>query len=114
MRRSLRAASVGRACSDSDERDAIPTIRRRRRPPGRSDVAASPVTGVERGGTSVVSGLFLSSVGLLPADVDDHRSHLADREGDLDPDLADRLRFAWTTPIAAERSEERFQALDLV
>ena len=49
---------------------------------------------------------------LLPADVDQHRADLADRNCDLEPDLADRLRLSRRRWIRAQLLEKPLEPLD--
>src|SRR5581483_1928350 len=56
---------------------------------------------------------LVRGVRLLPAHVDEHRSHLANGERDLEPDLADRLGLAWRAAVAAKCCEKRLEPFDL-
>src|SRR5581483_4075087 len=63
--------------------------------------------------SSSAVGALPGRVGLLPADVDEHRAHLANRERDLQAGLACRLRLPRRPSVATQRLEQPFQPLDL-
>src|SRR5215210_6661783 len=50
---------------------------------------------------------------LLPADVDEHRADLADRDRDLEADLADRLGLACGRAALAQLDQELLEPFDL-
>src|SRR5205814_1509872 len=52
-------------------------------------------------------------VGLLPADVDEHRADLAHGQGDFEADLADRLGLARRRVTLPQRVKQTFEPLDL-
>src|SRR5581483_1342342 len=62
---------------------------------------------------SVVGGA-LGGEGLLPADVDQHRAHLADRDCDLEADLSDRFCLTSGRRVRAKLAQELLQTLDLL